>query len=133
MGWKATYSERGNTNKLLMRRANAIAQTEGKNNEIKLFSEAYKEARANICIRTLSKRESDPVKYVSITNQGGLWKHMYQRVGRPRLRWIIEAIKDIWEIIKDTQTDEDMRSVRINSNMDIKDNAGKIGDYTHSG
>ena len=106
MKWKTTFVERGNTNERLLRKANQLAQAEGKKYIIKRFSEAYKEAKAKRGIRTLKKTCSDPVKYTTLNSEDGIWDFSLKaggklRIGKPKNKWAAEALSDIWNIAKE--------------------------------
>jgi len=95
-----TYIDRRNTNQTVFDRANQQLKNEGKTKPVITFVEAYKKLKRKRANRIINKRGS-PIYNISF--HGGKlrkWVHPNRRVGRPRLNWTEETIKDIWDHIK---------------------------------
>ena len=97
-----------------------MAKAEGKQYQIKMFSEAYKEARAKRGLRTLKKTRSDPVRYTTIDQSGGIWDFSARsggklRIGKPKNKWAAEALSSIWEILQEKLPEHVQDRTRFNT------------------
>jgi len=97
------------TNKEIIEKANVIAETrenitEGweqiirnkgeKDRKIKLISEIMEERKTKLLGHIMRRDEKDPLKQVCFDDEG--YQHIYEtrRVGRPRIHWVRETMKN---------------------------------------
>ena len=99
-----TYIDRGNANKKLFDKANQQLKEEGKETEVTTFIDAYNKQTKQKTLRIIRK-EGTPIYNISF-QRGRLrkWIHPNRRVGRPRMNWTEETIREIWDIIKKDTT-----------------------------
>ncbi len=122
-----TYVNRANTNLKVFNEANEkIKEEKGdKGKKVVSFIEAYKKQkrkRASRIIRT----ENSAIFKISFSNPNlRKWTHHNRRVGRPRLNWTEETIRELWEHIK-SQEDRYKYTAFDETNQEIID---KIKDF----
>ena len=99
-----TFVNRSNTNALVEARANEKIKQQGGNTCIKKFSLAYKEAKRKRAAKIINASQNDPQR--QITFESGLrpWDHVNKRVGTPKIKWATEAVKLIWNGIREAQS-----------------------------
>ena len=101
-----TYVDRTNTNELVFKRANEQTkeekEREGKPHKknIVTFIEAYKKQKRKRALQIIRKPSSAIHRISFNGNKLMKWTHRNRRVGRPRLNWTEETIREIWEYIK---------------------------------
>ena len=96
-----TYVNRENTNETVFRQANEkLAEEGGRKKTVTTFIEAYKrQKRKRAC--NIIRNPGSPIHKVSFRGDNlGKWIHRNRRVGRPRMNWTEETVKEIWDYIK---------------------------------
>ena len=90
---ETTYINRVNSNVSIFNRINTMMEEEGKNKRVISWNQ-----------------ENTSIYNVSFQN-GKLrkWEHSNKRVGRPRMNWTEETIKEIWDIVKRKNENERFR------------------------
>ena len=101
-----TYVERNNSNAEVFRRANEqirIETPEGKTpKQIVEFVTCYKNSRMKRLARIHKMPKEHPVRHITFaTNPPSPnlilpWIPPNRRVGRPRFKWVTEALSDMW-------------------------------------
>ena len=104
LNMKTTYIDRANTNDLVFRTANEKigedAEGSNKRKKIVTFVEAYKRQKVKRACKVI-RQEGSAIHKVSFSgNKLRKWIHRNRRVGRPRLNWTEETIKELWDTIK---------------------------------
>ena len=99
-----TFVNRANTNKVVMDTANAKIKQQGGRKEIKQFSLAYKEAKKKRAIRIIRADSDDPQRQMTFERGLKPWNHANKRVGAPKTKWATEAVRSIWNEIRQTQS-----------------------------
>ena len=51
-------------------------------------------------MRVLIKNDSDPVKMTTIDPNNKPWDQPLKRVGRPKIKWLITEINNLWKLIQ---------------------------------
>ena len=96
-----TFINRGNTNAKVFRLANdKLKETIHKNKTIVTFIESYKKMKRKRAFKIINQPEQPIYKITFQGNRLGCWVHPNRRVGRPRLNWTEETIKEIWETLR---------------------------------
>ena len=107
-----TFIDRSNTNERVYAKANERLVEEGRKNKVVTFVEAYKKLKIKRACRVIRTKGS-ALYNISFQNRKlRKWIHPKRRVGRPRLSWTEETVKEIWELIK--KEDPDFRFVAFN-------------------
>ena len=122
-----TYVNRANTNeKVFQSTNNKLKDEKGtKAKQVVSFIEAYKKQKRKIASQIIRKENSAIFK-ISFSNPHlRKWTHHNRRVGRPRLNWTEETIREIWEHIK-SQEDRYKYTAFDETNQEIID---KIKDF----
>jgi len=116
LGMKTTYIERSNTNDKVIREANRSAGLEGSNKALTKMSRYYTELRSKRGIRVLKARDSDPAKFSSFCSTAKGWEFSNKRVGRPKIKWVSEMLKQLWEEKRATigETHRQFRNTQYN-------------------
>jgi hypothetical protein len=102
-----TYIDRENNNQSIFDRTNlAMKEQNNRKKEKKVvpFVEAYKKLKRKRACRIISKPNS---LIHNITFNGERlrkWIHNGRRVGRPRMNWAEETVKELWDHIKKDMT-----------------------------
>jgi len=107
---KTTYVERTNTNKEVFRRANELIKDETapekKPKIIVPFVTCYLNSRIKRLIRLNKMDAKHPVRHITFgtdrDNRLVPWTPSNRRIGRPRYKWVTEAVKDMWQNITST-------------------------------
>ena len=98
-----TYIERHNTNNKVFEEANnKMKEERNTDNKVTSFVDIYKKLKRKRAMRII-RLEGTPIYKVSFAG-GKLRKriHPHRRVGRPRMNWTEETIREIWDhLIKD--------------------------------
>ena len=92
---------RENTTGTVFRQANEkLAEEGGRKKTVTTFIEAYKrQKRKRAC--NIIRNPGSPIHKVSFRGDNlGKWIHRNRRVGRPRMNWTEETVKEIWDYIK---------------------------------
>ena len=96
-----TYVDRSNTNEKVFKTATDKLNEEGaKKRTVTSFVESYiKQKRKRAC--RIIQRPGTPIHKVSFRGDKlSKWIHPNRRVGRPRMNWTEETIKELWDHIK---------------------------------
>ena len=99
-----TYVNRANTNRHVFEMGNSKIRTQGGRKEIKRFSLAYKEAKKRRVARVINAGPNDPQKEITFERGLKAWNHVNKRVGAPKIKWATEAVKLLWNDIRETQS-----------------------------
>lgn len=100
-----TFINRGNTNSKVFKLANdKLKETIHKNKTIVTFIESYKKLKRKRAFKIINQPEQPIYKITFQGNRLGCWVHPNRRVGRPRLNWTEETIKEIWETLRAENT-----------------------------
>ena len=75
------------SNKKLLERVNAKLSGELENKELRRFSTILIERQTALYAHIIRAGEDDPMKSISITEQGERVRADFRRVGRPRVKW----------------------------------------------
>ena len=125
-----TYIDRANTNETVFKNANdKIKHEKGdKAKKVVSFIEASRKQKRKRASRIIRKIGS-AIHKISFSNEKlQKWTHRNRRVGRPRLNWTEETIREIWEHIKES-CDEFKYTVFNDQNIEI---INKIKEYANS-
>ena len=95
-----TYIDRSNTNQHVFGTANRKMKEEGKSKTIVTFVEAYRKLKRKRAARIIKDPESSIYKVSFASNTLRKWVHPNRRVGRPRMNWTEETVKEIWDHLK---------------------------------
>ena len=103
-----TYVERNNSNAEVFRKANEAIKQETPENKIpataKPFVTCYLNSRMKRLARIHNMPKEHPVRHITIgpnpDNNCVPWNPPNRRVGRPRFKWVTEAVGDIWANIR---------------------------------
>jgi hypothetical protein len=103
-----TYVERSNSNAEVFRKANEEIQNESPEGKIskciKPFVTCYLNSRMKRLARIHGMKKEHPVRHITFgpspENNFVPWDPPNRRVGRPRFKWITEAVGDIWANIR---------------------------------
>ncbi len=105
MNIKPTFIDRSITNEEVLRLANEHCQTtalhqQGPKNKIKPVTEIIQQRRVTLLGHIIRSNPQDPMHQVTFANDEiethAPWR---RRVGRPRLKWIEETMKEAWSQI----------------------------------
>ena len=95
-----TYIDRANTNTVVINKANTTMENEGRKKKVIPFSEAYIKFKRKLACKIITKTASPAHKVTFINQKLRKWIHHGRRVGRPRLNWAEETIKELWDYLK---------------------------------
>ena len=109
-----TYVNRANTNEVVYKAANDKLKEEGKNKEVVSFKKTYEKLKRKRAIRILKRKHTPIYKITFDGNKLRKWIHPNRRVGRPRMNWTEETIKEIWQFLK--QDDNRYKYVAFDGN-----------------
>lgn len=102
-----TFIDRENTNEEVYRRANEAMgrNTEGKDKVIPL-TEVLAKRRLKLLGHIIRRERSHPQQQTTFATADLVTRQTsYRRVGRPRLKWAEETMKEAWQIIRETRQD----------------------------
>ena len=131
-----TYIDRANSNQKVFDTANQKLKEEkgDKAKKIISFIDAYKKQKRKRAARIIRKEQSAIHKISFNGPKLKKWVHPNRRVGRPRLSWTEETVREIWEYIKSIDErykykafDEDSEEV-INRIKEYANTEGKTGE-----
>ena len=110
-----TFINRGNTNQKLFRDANQQIREEGhRKHKIKTFIETYTKFKRHRAIKIIRKPNT-PIHNITFRDKKlNCWIHPNRRVGRPRMNWTEETIKEIWVQIQ--KEDQLYRHIDLDTN-----------------
>ena len=100
---RSTFIDRTNTNEGVLAEANKKARKKKADNEIKLFSEVYKDTRRKRRIQVLQSSACDPIRYTTLELSGDVWNFPNKRVGRVK----------IWDQIREKYEDTPHRELEF--------------------
>jgi len=111
---ETTYINRVNSNASIFNRINTMMEEEGKTKRVISFVDAYNKIKRKRALKIMNQ-ENTSIYNVSFQN-GKLrkWEHSNKRVGRPRMNWTEETIKEIWDIVKRKNENERFRYEQFN-------------------
>ena len=111
---ETTYINRVNSNVSIFNRINTMMEEEGKSKRVISFVDAYNKIKRKRALKIMNQ-ENTSIYNVSFEN-GKLrkWNHSNKRVGRPRMNWTEETIKEIWDIVKRKNENERFRYEQFN-------------------
>ena len=109
-----TFINRGNNNQKLFRDANQHIREEGyRNRKIRTFIETYTRFKRHRAIKIL-RQPNTPIHNITFSDDKlNCWIHSNRRVGRPRMNWTEETIKEIWTQVQ--KEDQQYRHVEFNT------------------
>lgn len=96
-----TYVNWANTNRHVFEMGNSKIWTQGGR---KGFSLAYKEAKNRRVARLINAGPNDPQKEITFERGLKTWNHVNKRVGAPKIKWAREAVKLLWNDLRETQS-----------------------------
>ena len=109
-----TFINRGNTNQKLFRDANQHVREEGnRNRKIRTFIETYMRFKRHRAAKIINKPNSAIHNITFSDDKLNCWIHSNRRVGRPRMNWTEETIKEIWTQVQ--KEDQQYRHVELNT------------------
>ena len=95
-----TYINRANSNDYVFRTVNQKIKEGGKKKEVVKFTEAYESAKRKRATNIIKQRNSPIFKISFNGNRLRKWIFANRRVGRPRMNWTEETVREIWNHIK---------------------------------
>ena len=99
-----TFIDRANTNEVVYKTANRKLEQECRGNQppkkLGTFADAYRKLKIKRACKIIRQQDSSIHKISFQGNRLRKWIHANRRVGRPRLSWTEETIKEIWELVK---------------------------------
>jgi len=103
-----TFIDRENNNYTIFQKTNEAMKTENQNRKTKKkvipFVEAYQKLKLKRACRIISKPNSLIHNITFNGNRLRKWIHNGRRVGRPRMNWAEETVKELWDDIKKEMT-----------------------------
>ena len=103
-----TFIDRENNNLSIYQRTNQVMKDENPNRKKKKtvipFVEAYSKLKLKRACRIISKPDSLIHKITFDGSRLRKWIHNGRRVGRPRMNWAEETVKELWDNIKKEMT-----------------------------
>ena len=98
---QTTFVNRGNTNELVFRRANALAGTTHKKQDIVPMSVFYERQRRNAVKEIIAAEMNNPIRSVCANENLRLIEHATKRIGRPRNNWWVQALTNFWNYLRE--------------------------------
>lgn len=99
-----TYVNRQNTNKVVFETANGKIREQGGRTELHKFRTAYKNAKTKRVINVIKAGRDDPQNQITFETGLKAWNHANERIGAPRIKWANEAVKLLWEQVRETKS-----------------------------
>ena len=104
LGMKTTFIDRENSNRKIWNDVNTKLTAEGKKRQITSFKQAYAKAKLKMMANILVDKSG--LKHKAIFN-ANLEERVYanRRVGRPKATWTETSIKDMWEGVRNSNSE----------------------------
>jgi len=127
-----TFVNRNNTNNCVFQQANQRLEEEGKRKKVVTFIEAYNKLKRKRACKIMRHPGSLLHKITFNGSKLRKWIHPNRRVGRPRMNWTEETVREVWDHLKkDTEryrftafnedNEEIMETLRNYANSDNQD------------
>ena len=92
---QTTFVDRANSNQYVYDRANQMIQQEGRRYEIHKYSDVYKLRKAALLEKILTNPDMEPLKEATLDTESLTPADFgTRRVGRPRMNWPKETMKE---------------------------------------
>jgi len=91
-----TFVNRQNTNHAVISKANETIKREDKNKKIKPFRQIYQDVKTKRLAKIILQEPTVSERRISFQSDLNAWDYGNKRVGRPKTKWVEDAIRELW-------------------------------------